>query len=190
MSADNINRDSGSGLQWTLQGVLSFSYSTGTEQRTVWVENQFSAGYKLEIVQLYKLGGVQVDNASGDPAIANLWPAIDQFEASGQPLLEQPYPQTLRPQWLEDNKPIQDAPNRAVITWHTPTTPGQHLLAVIVGDGVMSVINTASIDVKALPPGGRPSPTAGASPGRPAPSATRGASPTRAPTRAPTVQGR
>jgi len=179
VSAENINRDNGSGLQWTPQGVLSFNYQVSGEQRTVWVENQFSAGFKLELIELDRLGGVSVDNASNDPSIADIWPAIDQFQSTGSPPLLQPNPQALRPQWLADGQPIPDAGNRAVITWHTPAAPGPHQLSVIVSDGVMRVANTATVNVLPLPPGGRPSPTPGAAPNL-----------RTTPTRAPTTTGR
>jgi len=191
VGADNINREGGSGPSWTPQGAVSFSYKVSDGERTVWIENVFSVGYKLEIVQVYHLGGVAVDNASADPAIADIWPAIQQYQASGAPLLEQPNPQTLRPSWLADGKPIADAGNRAVITWTAPDTPGQHTLSVIVSDGTMRVVDTASVDVRAGTPassGASPGSTATPS-GRFTPVPPRG-TPTPAPTRTPTRTSR
>lgn len=156
VSADNINRENGSGPQWSPQGVVSFQYRSGDEQRTVWIENVYSAAYKLEIVQVYKLGGVSVDNASGNPAIANIWPAIEQFQSTGAPLLQQPNPQSLRPQWLADSKPIPDAGNRAQITWRAPADAGKHTLTVIVSDGTMRVANSTTVDVVAGVPNNQP----------------------------------
>ncbi len=165
VSADNINRENGSGPQWSPQGVVSFQYRSGDEQRTVWIENVYSAAYKLEIVQLYKLGGVSVDNASGNPAIANIWPAIEQYQSTGSPLLQQPNPQSLRPQWLSDNKPIPDAGNRAQITWRAPTDAGKHTLTVIVSDGTMRVASSTTVDVVAGIPNNAPAGAGGATPG-------------------------
>lgn len=173
VAAENINREAGSGPQWTPQGVVAFNYTKGTEQHTVWLENRFSAGYKLEIAQLYHLGGIAVDNATGDPTLADIWPAVQQFVATGAPLLEQPNPQTLRPEWVADGKPIPDAGNRAVITWHTPSTPGMHELGVIVSEGTMRVQTSLRVTVKAGSPppgvGGTPVPT-GTNPARAGPS--------------------
>ena len=165
VAAENINRESGSGPTWTPQGVVSFNYSKGSEQHTVWLENVYSAGYKLEIAQLYHLGGVAVDNATADPTLADIWPAVEQFAATGAPPLAQPNPQTLKPEWQADGKAIPDAANRAVITWHTPSTPGPHTLAVTVSEGTMRVISTAQVVVKA----GTPPPGVG---GTPLPGAT------------------
>lgn len=182
VSADNINRENGSGPQWTAQGVVSFSYRAAEDQRTVWIENVYSVGYKLEIVQLYKLGGVAVDNASADPRITNIWSAIEQYQAAGAPVLQAPNPQTLRPQWLADGKPIPDAGTRAVITWRAPSDPGKHTLAVIVSDGTLRVTNSTDVDVRAGTPG-----TGGGTPG---PSGTPGARFTPIPTRSPATPTR
>lgn len=172
VAAEFINRESGSGPVWTPQGVVSFNYTNGAEQHTVWIENVFSAGYKLELAQLYHLGGVAVDNSSADPTLANIWPAVQQFIATGAPSLQQPNPQSLKPEWLVDGKALPDAGNRAVITWHTPSAPGPHDLAVIVSDGTLRVSTTTRVVVKA----GTPPPGAG---GTPLPGAT---NPARAPT--------
>jgi hypothetical protein len=189
VSADNINREGGSGAQWTPQGVVSFSYRSAEDQRTVWIENVFSVGYKLEIAQLYKLGGVAVDNSTADPLITNIWPAIQQFQAAGAPTLAQPNPQTLRPQWLGDDKPLPDVGNRALITWRAPADPGRHTLTVIVSDGTMRVANSTLVDVRAgTPTGGSGTPGATSTPGaRFTPPPTRTST---APTRAPTGTGR
>jgi hypothetical protein len=155
VAAENINRESGSGPTWTPQGVVSFNYSKGAEQHTVWLENVYSAGYKLEIAQLYHLGGVAVDNATADPTLADIWPAVQQFAATGAPPLAQPNPQTLKPEWQADGKAIPDAANRAVITWHTPSAPGPHDLSVTVSEGTMRVTSTTRVVVKAgTPPAG------------------------------------
>jgi hypothetical protein len=187
VSAENINREGGSGPAWTPQGAVSFSYKAQDGQRTVWIENVYSVGYKLEIVEVYHLGGVAVDDASANPAITNIWPAIQQYQSSGAPLLEQPNPQTLRPSWLVDGKPLADAGNRAVITWTAPNTPGQHTLSVIVSDGTMRVMVSTPVDVRAGTPGGA-APGSSATPapsGRFTPVPARG-TPTPTPTRTPT----
>ncbi len=165
VSADNINRQNGSGPQWSPQGVVSFQYRSGSEQRTVWIENAYSAAYKLEIVELYKLGGVSVDNASGNPAIANIWPAIEQYQSTGAPLLQQPNPESLRPQWLADNRPIPDAGNRAQITWRAPADAGKHTLTVIVSDGTMRVASSTTVNVVAGIPNNTPANGGASSPG-------------------------
>ncbi len=186
VSADNVNRENGSGPQWTPQGVVSFQYRSGDQQRTVWIENLFSVGYKLELIQFYKLGGASVDNATADPAVTNIWPAIDQYQSTSSPLLQQPNPQSLRPQWLADGRPIPDAGNRAQITWRAPDQPGKYTLTVVVSDGTMRVADSTTVDARAAVPGATPGPTprAGASvPSvRPTQTSTR---PAAAPSRAP-----
>lgn len=183
VAADNINRETGSGPQWTPQGVVSFNYTKGAEQHTVWLENRYSAGYKLEIAQLFHLGGIAVDNATGDPTLADIWPAVAQYVSTGAPTLEQPNPQTLKPEWLADGKPIADAGNRAAITWHTPSSSGQHELELIVSEGTMRVQTATKVNVKA----GTPPPGSGVSPVPSATGPARGAPTVRA---TPTVSGR
>lgn len=190
VSAENINREGGSGPAWTPQGAVSFSYKAQDGQRTVWIENVYSVGFKLELVEVYHLGGVAVDNASANPAITNIWPAIQQYQAAGAPLLEQPNPQTLRPSWLADGKPLADAGNRAAITWTAPGTPGQHTLAVIVSDGTLRVMNSTSVSVRAGTPGAAAGGGATPAPsGRFTPVPAR-STPTPPPTRAPTRTSR
>jgi hypothetical protein len=168
LSADNINLANSSGAQWSASAAaLTFSYkASDADSRTVWIENVFSVGYKLELAQFYRLGGVSVDNASADPTLTNIWPAIEQFQAAGAPLLAQPNPQVLRPQWQADGSPLTDVGNKATITWHTPDAPGRHTVGVIVSDGTMRVLNTTDIDVRAAAPGSvRSTPQAAATPG-------------------------
>ena len=160
ISADNINHEGGSGVQWTPQAVNAFTYSSGQDQHTVWIENVFSVGFKLEIAQAYGLGGVSVADAAADPNLTNIWPAIEQYENAGSLTLQQPNPLALRPQWLLDDKPLQDAGDRAVITWHTPNQPGRHTLTLIVSDGTLRVANSTDITVLASAPGITPGRTA------------------------------
>lgn len=192
VSADNVNRENGSGPQWTSQGVVSFQYRSGNEQRTVWIENIYSVGYKLELIELDKLGGVAVDDASANPSITNIWPAIEQYQSTGAPLIEQPNPQSLRPQWLADGRPIPDAGNRAQITWRAPAQPGKYTLTVIVSDGTMRVASSTTVDVRAGTPSSQPAGTPGpggtTTPGaRATPVSTRAAP---APSRAPSATSR
>ncbi|HZQ37360.1 MAG TPA: hypothetical protein VFD32_15625, partial [Dehalococcoidia bacterium] len=167
-----------------------FSYKAQDGQRTVWIENIYSVGFKLEIVEVYHLGGVAVDDASANPAVANIWPAIQQYQSAGAPLLEQPNPQTLRPSWLVDGKPLADAGNRAAITWTAPDTPGPHTLSVIVSDGTMRVMDSTAVDVRAGTPGAAPGGSATPAPsGRFTPVPAR-STPTPTPTRTPTRTSR
>jgi hypothetical protein len=161
ISADNISRDvsGGAGLFWNAStATVSFVYQSGDSVRTVWIENVFSAAFKLEFVQLWQLGGVAVDDAADIVGNANLWPAIEQFRNAGnRPTLLQPNSGLLRPEWLVDGRRVEFG--KAVITWKA-TEPGEHTVSLIVGDGVMRVINQTRITVRpGTAPPAAPTPT-------------------------------
>lgn len=176
--ADNLNREGGQGsLVWdATAAAVSFAYQSGDALRTVWIENAFSTAFKLEFVHLWGLGGVAVDDASGGPGMANIWPAIADYVEDRQLTLLQPNSNLLKPQWLVDTKSVEVG--KAVFTWK-PTEAGEHTLALVVSDGVMRVQNQMKLTLRQ---GAGPSPTVTPSP-TPARPAT-GASPT--PTRAAT----
>jgi hypothetical protein len=171
VTADNLNREGAggrAGLIWDANAAaVSFVYQAGESLRTVWIENAFSAAFKLEFVQLWDLGGVAVDDASASEGMANIWPAIEQFQRTGAPTLLQPNGGLLQPQWLVDGQSKEVG--KAVFTWKAPPDPGDHTISLVVGDGVMRVVNNQRITLRAGPPTAA-SPTA--TPGR-SPTATR-----------------
>jgi hypothetical protein len=161
--APNLDHSTGgSGLVWdSPTASVSFAFRVGEATHVVWIQNAFSEGFKLEYAQLYKLGGIAVDDASNDPAIANLWPAVSQFTATGAPQLRQPNPQLLVPSWLADGKPLQ-SDGKTVFAWPAPPQPGPHTVSLVVGDGDVRVIGSAQVTLKA---GSAPVTTATAAPG-------------------------
>jgi hypothetical protein len=161
VTADNLNREGSgaAGLIWdATAAAVSFVYQSENALRTVWIENSFSAAFKLELVQLWGLGGVAVDDASDALGMANIWPAIEQYQKAGAPILLQPNSSLLKPEWLVDGRRYEFA--KAQFTWKAPEL-GDHTISLIVGDGVMRVINSTKVTVRQ---GGGPTPTAG--PGR------------------------
>lgn len=168
ISADNLNREGNApaGLLWdATAAAVSFVVQNGDALRTVWIENAFSAAFKLEFVQLWGLGGVAVEDASDAQGTANLWPAIKQYqESNAQPVLLRPNDSLLRPQWLVDGKSVEVG--KAVYVWKAPEA-GEHTISLVVGDGVMRVVNQARVVVPAGRPATTPAPAA--SPGSPTP---------------------
>jgi hypothetical protein len=160
--ADNLNREGAGagGLFWDPSAAaVSFVYQSGDALRTVWIENVYSAAFKLELVQQRGLGGVAVDDAYDALGMANIWPAIEQYR-TGQLTLLQPNPGWLKPEWLIDGKRYEFA--KAQFTWKTPEL-GDHTVSIIVGDGVMKVLASQRVTVRqAAAPA--PSPTPGRSP--------------------------
>jgi spore germination protein YaaH len=139
----------GSGIVWdSSTASVSFAFKSGDATHQVWIQNIYSEGFKLEYANLNHLGGVAVDDASNDPAIADLWPSIAQYMATGSPQLLQPNPQLLVPSWLVDGRPLP-TDGKTVFSWQTPAQAGQHAISLIVGDGEIRVIGTRQILLKA-----------------------------------------
>lgn len=160
VSAEHLNREGAPpGLLWdATAAAVSFAHQTGGMLRTVWIENAFSASFKLELVQLWGLGGVAVADASDSQGGANLWPAIAHYLGEGAPQLVQPNSNLLKPEWLVDGK--REAVARGAFTWKAPE-PGDHKIEMIVGDGAMRVLNSTTVTVRPasavpLPPGRTP----------------------------------
>ncbi|MFQ5879230.1 MAG: glycosyl hydrolase family 18 protein, partial [Dehalococcoidia bacterium] len=78
IAGDNIYRpDGATGIHWDDDAaVVAFSYRVDGEERTVWIENVFSAAFKLEMARRFGLGGVAVEDASVKSGGANIWPVI------------------------------------------------------------------------------------------------------------------
>lgn len=155
LAAANLSHDTGgSGLTWDgATATVSYDYRVGNATHVVWIENQYSEGFKLQYIQINRLGGVAVDDASNDPALGDPWPAIAQYAANGSPPLLQPNPALLMPVWQVDGKPL-DSGGRTVASWPSPSQPGSHTVSLIVSDGVIRVVGSTTLSLRAGPPAG------------------------------------
>ncbi|MXY87443.1 MAG: hypothetical protein F4Y92_01085, partial [Dehalococcoidia bacterium] len=118
--AVNIDRDEGlSGLRWQPEtATVAFTYKLNGG-RTVWIENMFSAGFKLEFVSVYGLGGLAVEDSSANVFLGNVWTAVEPFVASGQAVLLQPDQDQLLPRWEVTAGNLVGG-ERGLVTWQTP----------------------------------------------------------------------
>ena len=133
----------------------------GAGSRTIYLENFFSIGFKLELVGTYKLGGVAVEDASANEFLGNIWPALVPFITSGQPILLQPNPQDLNPKWkVKDNQGTIEDTGRGSANWFTPAQAGTYTISLTLSDGVSLFENSIEVNVKARPVTSTPSPTA------------------------------
>jgi hypothetical protein len=157
----------GSGVVWdSSTASVSFVFKSGDATHQVWIQNNYSEGFKLEYANLNHLGGIAVDDASNDPAIADLWPSVAQYMATSSPQLLQPNPQLLVPSWLVDGRPLP-SDGKTEFSWQTPAQTGQHTISLIVGDGEIRVIGGRQILLKAgtsAPATGTGTPSAGVPP--------------------------
>ncbi len=134
--AVNIDRDEGlSGLRWQPEtATVAFTYKLNGG-RTVWIENMFSAGFKLEFVTVYGLGGLAVEDASDNIFLGNVWSAVEPFVASGQAVLLQPSHSHLVPRWQVTGGNLVGG-DRGLVTWQTPLEARAHTVTLTLSDGV------------------------------------------------------
>lgn len=132
----NIDKSEGrSGLAWVPDAAcVAFTYEQNGG-RTVWLENAFSVGFKLEYIGKYKLGGVAVEDASENPYLGNIWTALVPYISSGQPALLQPNAQDLQPKWATSKGTFEDS-RKGSIKWNTPAEPGTYTVTLTLSDGV------------------------------------------------------
>jgi hypothetical protein len=149
VAGTNIDKAEGrSGVQWSPETACVFFTYEESGGRTMYIENVFSIGFKLEYIPRYKLGGVAVDDASANPYLGNIWPALVTFIATGQPSLVQPNATDLAPGWVTSAGDL-DGGQRGVVKWRTPATPGTYTVTLTLSDGVARFQNTLSVDVEA-----------------------------------------
>jgi hypothetical protein len=139
-----------SGIAWQSQTAsVAFTYEQNGG-RTVWLENVFSIAFKLEFIGQYSLGGVAVEDASGDPYIGDIWPALAPFITNGQPELLQPNPDDLIPAWQVSGGTMEGG-QKGVLKWGTPAEPGSYTITLTLSDGVSYFENIIAVEVQARP---------------------------------------
>ena len=136
VSGVNINKQDGrSGIAWVPEvACVAFTYEQNGG-RTVWLENFFSIGFKLQYIEQFKLGGVAVEDASDDIYLGNIWTALVPYISSGQPILMQPNPQDLQPKWTTSKGAFEDS-RKGYVTWSTPAEAGTYTVTLTLSDGV------------------------------------------------------
>jgi hypothetical protein len=153
ITGDNIYRAKGaSGIKWDDNAVsITFSYRVGEEEtRTVWVENEFSAGFKLEAVQAFRLAGLAIEDVSQTAGAAAILPAVDALVRGGQAQLLRPSADNLRPEWTASGGNIEAGQTGGAVTWVAPSEGGTYEISLLVSDGVTRVGRRMSLDVVAV----------------------------------------
>lgn len=134
-------------LRWSDDAAaLSFSYGAPTK-RTVYIENVFSVGFKLELVQAYALGGVAVADASAHRDVANIWPAVNQFLEAGTVALVRPNSDALVPRWEAPDGGDLDATAGPSVIWRGEEA-GTFTLRMLFSDGDLIFGREIEVEVK------------------------------------------
>lgn len=153
--AENVDHSEGaSGIRWDEEAnVVSFAYGQDENLTTVWIENQYSVAFKLQLVRKHRLGGVAVLDVSASPLKANIWPAIASV-VDGQISLLKPNGQLLIPAWeiIDPNgSPVPsgslDGGATGAVEWRIPGTAGPYDVTLVVSDGDMRVGQRLRVNV-------------------------------------------
>lgn len=149
ISGMNIDRDTGNtGLHWDEQArAVSFGYAGRGGPRTIWIENRFSAAYRLDLARRFGLGGVTVAQAAQDETLPDLWNVIARFVEEGRSTLELPYGPYLQPEWLPTEGLIEGDGAKGAVTWHAPDRPGVYTIRLVVSEGTVFVGQELAIRV-------------------------------------------
>lgn len=142
LQGTSIQRDSAaSGLRWDeATRTVSFSYpDLSGNQVTVWIENRFSASFKLRTVEDLQLGGVYLSNVSADRANANLWPAVAAFLETGEVDLRLPNPILFSPVFIVEAGALSGASGSGWQVWELPPAPGDYEAQLVISDGDVRV---------------------------------------------------
>ena len=146
----SIQRDSASsGIHWDdATRTVSFSYpDLSGNQVTVWIENRFSASFKLISVEEMQLGGVYLSNVSADRANANLWPAVSAFLETGQVDLRLPNPILFSPVFAVQAGALSGASGTGWQVWELPPEAGDYEAQLVVSDGDVRVGTVITVPV-------------------------------------------
>lgn len=133
--ARNLDEAEGaSPLRWNDDAAaVSFALG-GTERRRIYIENSFSFGFKLEMVQAYGLAGVSVSDGSAESDVANIWGSVRDFLTSGTVTLRRPNDNAFVPIWQAPDGGDLGAGQGTTATWVAPQA-GQYHLVLVVSDG-------------------------------------------------------
>lgn len=146
----NLSGETGaSGLAWDdTARAVAFSYTGPGGARVVWLTNEFSEAFKLDLARRYQLGGVAVSDVSEQAASARIWPVISKFADTGEVFLVKPNGALLNPRWEVSGGSLESAAG-PVVTWQAPDEPGTYTLTLIVSDGVVQVGQELNVPVEA-----------------------------------------
>jgi hypothetical protein len=153
-----VNLDQGEGAQplaWSDEAAAVTYAIGGTEPRRLYIENTFSASFKLEIVQVYGLGGVSVSDAAAQSDVANIWPVVNELSQTSTVALRKPNNNALLPTWQAPEGGDLGAGAGTSAIWVAPNE-GTYNIVLVVSDGERRFGRNQPVVVN---PGAQTSPT-------------------------------
>ena len=193
LRAQNLG-DASPVLRWdNTARAVTFSYNAGDGQHSVWIENRYSAAYRLDVATRFGLGGVVVAPARQDEALPDVWATVTTYVQDGAVQLLRPFGPYLAPCWQPASGAIEgpacwtaDSVPAARV-WRAPAVAGVYNVNLVVSEGTTFVAQQIALRVGGA--SARPTPAA-ASTATPTPTATPrpggAATPAATPTRTPT----
>jgi len=152
LTAQNLAQSEGaSGMLWdeTARSV-AFSYPGLGGKRTMWIANEFSAAFRLDLAQRYGLAGVVVTSVAAEDGGADVWASIRELSDTGTLTLSKPNGDLFAPAWSTAAGTLSTTSGDAV-TWTAPQEPGTYEITLIVSDGAVRVGQLFSIEVVEAP---------------------------------------
>ncbi|MYI82004.1 MAG: hypothetical protein F4056_01360, partial [Chloroflexi bacterium] len=159
VAAVNIDREAGnSGLFWDDGArAVSFVYSGRSGPRSVWLENRFSAAFRLDLAARLDLGGVVVAGAAPSELLPDLGGLVSSFAEGGSVNLELPYGPYLDPEWSASDGVVEGGGSKGVIVWRAPDREGAYDITLVVSDGTVFVgrrmVMHVAAEAPVAPPG-------------------------------------
>jgi len=133
-----VSLDQGEGsstLSWDDDAVAVTFTIGGTDRRTIYIENSFSFGFKLEFVQAYGFAGVSVSDASAQSDVPDVWTTVNELVESATVTLARPNESALLPLWQAPSGGDLGAGAGTTAIW-IPQDAGVFEIVLIVSDGV------------------------------------------------------
>jgi hypothetical protein len=136
-----------SGMHWDDEArSVTFSYPGRGGKRTVWIANQFSAAFRLELAQRFGLGGVSISDVSTEDGGADVWTPVQQLSDSGSLTLSKPNGKLFTPAWTASDGTLNPSEGDGT-TWTAPKKAGAYNVVLIVSDGAVRAGQQISLDV-------------------------------------------
>ena len=185
--AESLNEAEGaSPMAWDDDAAAVAFTIGGTDRRRIYIENSYSVGFKIELVQAYGLGGVAVSDASAESDVANVWGRVNELVITSTVSLRRPSETMLVPVWQAPDGGDLGAGAGTSAMWIAPSA-GTYVIVLVVSDGdrrfgqeIFVVVNETDEP--------EPSPLETFAPGTDTPTPTATATPTPTLTDEPAVQ--